>query len=76
MAIIERFMNCSPEEKALIAFAVLLDGYDAADFLMCDRENGIFLAKMAKDLASIPVETRVPLLGTILREIKEELAAK
>ena len=76
MAVIEKFMSCSAEEKALLALAVLLDGYDAVDFLMCDAEKGVFLAKIAKDLASIPVEVRVPLLGTVLREVKTELASR
>ena len=76
MGIIEKFMNCNSEDKALLALAVLLDGYDASDFLMGDREKGIFYAKMAKDLASIPVETRVLLLGTVLREVKNEIALK
>ena len=76
MGIIERFTNCDVEDKALLSLAVLLDGYDAADFLIIIKEKGSFYAKIAKELASIPVETRNLMLGTILREVKKELIAK
>lgn len=75
MGIIERFMKCSAEDKALISLAVLLDGYDAADFLMVDKEKGVFYAKMAKDLAAIPIETRTLLLGTVLRGVRTEISS-
>lgn len=64
---IKQFKALSRDEQAIVSLAVLLDGRDAADFLASDVANPQ-LAKIAEGLASLALELRVPLLGSLFRE--------
>ena len=68
-----KYRGLSSKEKALVAMAVLLDGYDAVQYLVSDKERGAVLSRVAKDLASFALELRMPLSGTLLRSAVEEL---
>ena len=67
MAIIKHLNDFSPEVRALIAVGVILDGAGAADYLLSNKEFGLQMSRMAKELSSLPSELVFPLLGTILR---------
>ena len=71
---ISRFRALGTREKALVAVAVLLDGHDAADFLKNDKERATALSRAAKDLAELPPELRLPLVGTLLRAAVKDLS--
>ena len=63
------YENLQPEQKAIVAIAVLLDGQAASDYLRCDTFSNPLLSVVAKELLQIPSEIRIPLLGTLLREV-------
>lgn len=63
----EDWEKLSSEDKALVAIAVLLDGSDAPLYLSNDGTNGALLAGAAGSLAELDPDTRMPLLGTLLR---------
>lgn len=63
----------SKREQALVAIAVLLDGHDSALYLSYDRDRGQALSKVALELADIAPELRMPLVGTLLRDILVEV---
>ncbi len=65
---IARFRSLTVRERAVVCLGVLLDGHDAVDFLGSDKERGTALSRVAKDLASVAPELRMPLLGTLMRE--------
>lgn len=74
MADLSRFRALSAKEKALVAVAVLLDGHDAAEFLtVSERQGTSTLSKAASDLASLSLDLRLPLVGTMLRVALEDL---
>ena len=54
-------------EQALVAVAVLLDGFEASVFLETDAEKGELMTALASHLASQPPELRLPYVGTLLR---------
>lgn len=66
---LSQFRRFSPEERALICVAVLFDGLDAGDVLATDVKNGAAFRKIAKELASLSPDVRMPLVGTLLREL-------
>ena len=70
-----KFRALSAQERAIVSIAVLLDGHDASQFLMSDRERSASLSRAASDLADLPLELRLPLVGTLLREAVQELEA-
>lgn len=70
---ISRFRALGTRERAIVAVAVLLDGHDAADFLANDKERHTAMARAAKDLAELPPELRIPLVGTLLRQAVAQL---
>ncbi len=73
MASLRRFRKLNLRERALVAIGVLLDGYDASEYLAGDKERQLALAKAAQDLADVSHELRMPLLGSLLRRTLEEL---
>lgn len=68
MADTSRFRALSSRERAIVALAVLLDGFDSVDYLGADQERKVALQRAAKDLVELTPELRIPLLGTLLRE--------
>lgn len=70
---LSKFRTLSDREKAIVAVAVLLDGRDAVDYLSSDKERHIALCRAAKDLAEIPADLRMPLLGSMLRKVLDDL---
>ncbi len=73
MADIWRFRTLNPREKAVVAIGVLLDGHDASDYLSSDKERSLALSRAAKDLAELPPDLRMPLVGSLLRKVLEEM---
>jgi len=71
-----RFRALSVKERAIVAVAVLLDGHDASSYLMSDKERGVALIRVAKDLAEFAPDLRMPLLGTMLRMAIAELESE
>ncbi|MCC6220307.1 MAG: hypothetical protein IT291_03590 [Deltaproteobacteria bacterium] len=68
MSDLGRFRALSVRERAVVALGVLLDGRDASDFLLCDKERSAALSRAAADLAVLQPELRMSLLGSLLRE--------
>lgn len=68
MADTSRFRALSNKEKALVAIAVLMDGFDAVDYFGADTDRKVALQRASKDLAELSPELRIPLLGTLLRQ--------
>jgi len=77
MADLSRLRALGQREQAVVAVALLLDGHDAVDYLSSDRDRRTALMRAAKDLSELPLDLRLPILGTLLREalIAIELAA-
>lgn len=73
---IAKFRSLTTRERAVVCIAVLLDGHDAVDFLSSDKGRAPALSRAAKDLANIPHEIRMPLLGTLLRDAMAKLATE
>lgn len=69
MPTLTRFRALDSREQAVVAIAVLLDGHDAARYLGFDRDRGKPLSRTAEDLAALTPETRMPLIGTLLRRL-------
>jgi hypothetical protein len=70
---ISRFRALGLQERALVAVAVLLDGHDAADYLSSDKQHNLALSRAARDLAELPPDLRMPLLGSLLRKTLEQM---
>ncbi len=68
-----RYRALNQREKAVVAVGVLLDGHDASDYLSSDKERHTALSRAAKDLAELPPDLRMPLVGSLLRKVLEEL---
>ena len=64
---LSRFRALSKREQAIVATAVLLDGHDAAEYLSSDKDRKTALSRAAKDLVELPLDLRLPLVGTLLR---------
>ncbi len=73
MSDLNRFRNLNAEEQALVAMSILLDGHDATEFLLSDKKRGPVLTKAAQDLLSLPIELRLSLSGTLLRQALEKI---
>jgi hypothetical protein len=65
---LQQFYKLTPEMRAQICIAVLLDGSEAHVFLENDAISGEQLSSLADSLAAESAELRIPLLGTLLRE--------
>jgi len=63
-----------PRERVLAIVAALLDGIEAESYLGTDLQ-GSSLGRIAGEIACLPIEIRIPLLGTILRRCIRELRA-
>ena len=70
---LSRFRALSTREQAVVAVALLLDGHDAPDYLGSDKERSVALSRAAKDIAELPLDLRLPLVGTLLRAALQEL---
>lgn len=70
---LNRFRGLSAQKRALVAVAVLLDGREAVTYLGNDSVVGNSLQRAASEIASLDLELRTPLAGTLLREAVEEL---
>lgn len=70
---LSRYRSLAARERALVAVAVLLDGHDAVDYLSSDKERALALCRAAKDLAALPLDLRLPLLGSILRNELDQM---
>ena len=73
MSDLSKFRELSPKEQAIVSVAILIDGHDAALYLLSDRERKGALSKAADDLAQLPPDLRLPLAGTLLRRALERL---
>ena len=73
MSDISNFRKLKADERALVSIAVLLDGFDASDYLSCDADRRIALMRAARELAELPPELRMPLVGTLLRAAVRDL---
>ena len=62
--------------RALTSIAVLLDGREAAEYLIYDSVQGEGMSKSAEELSSVPIELRMPLIGTTLRSALREISSK
>lgn len=66
------FRHLPAHERAVVAVAVLLDGFESVDYLALDRVNGGRLSEAAAGLAGLEPELRMPFVGTLLRRAIEE----
>ncbi|MCB0318036.1 MAG: hypothetical protein KDD56_04710 [Bdellovibrionales bacterium] len=73
---IGKLRKLKPQMKALTSFAVLLDGREAVEYLANDLNLGNMLSEAAEELASLPIELRLSLIGTELRSSLLELEKK
>lgn len=68
-----RFRGLSIPHRAMVAVGVLLDGFDAAEYLQSDKDHHQALSRAARDLAELPPDLRMPLVGSLLRRTLDEL---
>lgn len=66
------FLGLNARDRARVAIAVLLDGGDAAFYLMSDETNGRDLRLAADELLAMELDVRFPYVGTMLRLALEE----
>lgn len=69
-----RFRALAPRQRALVSMAVMVDGQDAVQYLEHDAVHGEILGKVAASLASIDLELRIPLLGSLARQAFREIS--
>jgi hypothetical protein len=67
------YKSLSLYDRALVALAVLVDGAEAETYLACGATGEGALNQAANELASLPPETRMPLVGSLLRSCLESL---
>lgn len=72
----KKFRSLSPEQRALVAVAVLIDGNDAALYLASDDRSGTALRAAAEELAQLELALRLPFAGTQLRLALDELGSE
>jgi hypothetical protein len=65
--VIANMLSLSPDKQVLIATAVLLDGREAARYLVTDVEAGNELASIAEILGKLDPELRTAFAATVLR---------
>ena len=64
----KQYRELLPRQQALVALAVLLDGNDAAAFLVQDARVGQLYRDVAEALSRDDLEMRLPYIGTLYRE--------
>lgn len=69
----QRFRSLSPRNRALVAFAVLCDGREAAQYLSNDALLGPQLKRAAEELSAQDAELRMPFAATMLRQALSQL---
>lgn len=69
---VDRFIALSTRDRIIVAMSVLLDGFEAIDYLKVRFENRDSLIHAASEILNIPYDVRSPLLGTLLRCAIEE----
>ena len=62
------------EERALICFALLLDGHEALAYLENDPHFSSKLKEPLTRLAELQADLRIPYVGSILRRALDELS--
>lgn len=62
-----------PEQRALVSIAILLDGFDAGVFLDNDVQYQSLLKDVAEELSKEDPASKIPYVGTILRNALKEL---
>jgi hypothetical protein len=67
------YSQLTPEQQALVAIGVLLDGREAERVFSFDPQHGALLQETAAKLAEFSPELRMPFIGTLLREALEEI---
>jgi hypothetical protein len=67
-----KFESLSEYDRMLICTAVLIDGLDAAEILGMDDKQGETFRRVARELSSASPDIRMPLIGTLLREIHQK----
>jgi hypothetical protein len=67
MSDLSKLRLLSEREQLIVICAVLLDGQDAPTILLNDKSRGNALTQAAHDCLDLPVELRVPLLGSLAR---------
>jgi hypothetical protein len=72
---ISAFHKLGARQRAMVAIAVLLDGFEAASYLESDSEKSDELQSAAMALSNLAPEVRMPLAGSLLRTAIEELTS-
>ncbi len=67
------FNKLAPEQQALVAIAVLLDGFDSPFFLGEDFKFEDQLRKAAEEIVKDAPAQRLPYVATLLRRALNEL---
>lgn len=70
------YRSLPAKERAIVAAAVLLDGREAENYLGNDISLGQKLSQAAIQLATIPIDIRMPLVGALLRAALNDIAAE
>ena len=73
---VQKLRSLGSQHRALVAIAVLLDGREAVRYLEGDSAHGGALAKAAQDVAELPSDLRIPLLGTTHRAAVREMMSR
>lgn len=72
---LEDFLKLPAKDRALIAYAVLLDGIDAETYIGSDANEAGFV-RFASWFARMPIEMRMPYIGSLLRRALSEMNAE
>ncbi len=72
---LEEYLKLSAKDRALVAYAVLLDGIESATYIGDDPTDEKFV-KFASWFAKMPIEMRMPYLGSLLRMALSEMNAE
>ncbi|MEZ4754323.1 MAG: hypothetical protein R3A13_08455 [Bdellovibrionota bacterium] len=72
---LRRLKSLVPRIRALTVIAVLLDGREAAEYLGYDSVQGDGMRRSADELSALPLEIRMPVMGTTLRTALKEITS-
>lgn len=67
---LSNFKSLTAKNKALVSLGVLIDGAEAETYLMTKDPSVI---SASQELSKLPPETRMPLVGGMLRRALESL---
>lgn len=67
------FNKLEPEQQALVAIGVLLDGFDSPFFLGDDYKHEDLLRRAADEIVRDAPQQRLPYVATLLRRALNEL---